>query len=92
MPYIKQSDRIELLTLERPAATAGELNYLLTQELIKYIENKGLTYQTINDILGALEGVKNEFYVRVVTPYEWEKHKENGDVYPDFSLPIGNRK
>ena len=41
----------------------------------------GNSYATINDIIGALEGAKMEFYRRVVAPYEDEKIKENGDVY-----------
>jgi hypothetical protein len=40
-----------------------------------------LTYQTMNDCLGALEGAKLEFYRRVVVPYEEQKKYENGDVY-----------
>ena len=40
-----------------------------------------LTYQTMNDIIGALEGAKLEFYRRVVVPYENDKIEQNGDVY-----------
>jgi len=43
--------------------------------------NQGPSYQTINDIIGALEGAKMEFYRRVVVPYEDKKIKDNGDVY-----------
>jgi hypothetical protein len=41
----------------------------------------GLSYQTINDIVGALEGAKLEFYRRVAVPYEDKKIIENGDVF-----------
>lgn len=61
--------------------TPGELNYEITLKLVKYIEQHGLSYQTINDILGALEGAKAEFYRRVAVPYENAKMAENGDVY-----------
>ena len=60
---------------------AGELNYLITTNLITYMYEKGESYQTYNDIIGALEGVKLELYARKIRPYEDEKIKDNGDVY-----------
>lgn len=80
MPYIKQKRRTELLTIDRPK-TPGELNYVLTQAALDYLADKGECYLTINDILGAMEGAKMEFYRRVAAPYEDEKKEENGDVY-----------
>ena len=62
--------------------TAGELNFIVTRILNRYVEQKGLSYQTINDIVGALEGSKMEFYRRVAVPYEQGKIEINGDVYP----------
>ena len=84
MPYIKQADRKELENYTcdgRAPKTAGELNYTITKLVIEYMTNKGLSYQTINDIVGALEGAKLEFYRRVAAPYEDTKIAENGDVY-----------
>lgn len=80
MPYIKEQDRVNLDNGRTPE-TPGELNYALTLELKEYISKKGLSYQTINDIVGALEGAKLEFYRRVAAPYEDTKIRENGDVY-----------
>ena len=77
MPYIKKEDRC----LWKGAETPGELNYLITTDIIGYMERKGLSYQTINDIVGALESAKLEFYRRVAAPYEEKKIEENGDVY-----------
>jgi len=82
MPYIKQEQRKNIDMHSEPV-NAGELNYSITASLIEYINRKGLNYQTINDIVGALEGAKLEFYRRVVAPYENVKIKENGDVYYD---------
>jgi hypothetical protein len=48
---------------------------------MRYANVQGLKYKTINDILGALEGAKMEFYRRVVVKYEDSKREENGDVY-----------
>ena len=81
MPYIEPHAREQLDLLMRHPTTAGELNYLLTRLCHNYRITKGLSYQTCNDILGALEGAKQEFYRRVVAPYENTKIGENGDVY-----------
>jgi hypothetical protein len=62
--------------------TPGELNFKFTALAVAYVERHGLSYRTINDILGALEGAKLEFYRRVAIPYENGKIQENGDVYP----------
>ena len=59
----------------------GELNYILTRIINLYVEHRGLSYQTINDIVGSLECAKLEFVRRVVNPYENAKMAENGDVY-----------
>lgn len=83
MPYIDQTRREEINgNLEDPR-TAGELNYLLTLTCLQYWENHGQSYQCINDIVGALEGCKLEFYRRLVVPYENLKIISNSDVYPE---------
>lgn len=78
MPYIPQDDRIALET-DVPES-AGELNYLFTKIIDIYL-SFGKNYQRMNDVIGALEGCKLEFYRRVVAPYEDTKIEENGDVY-----------
>lgn len=80
MPYIVNYRREDLTPFSSPD-TPGELNYCITMLLIKYLDTKGLSYGTINDIVGALEGAKMEFYRRVAAPYEDKKIDENGDVY-----------
>lgn len=81
MPYIDPSVRRDLEWGERDPETPGELNWVITMEIVAYLDRKGLSYQTINDVLGALEGAKLEFDYRVVRAYEAEKRKINGDVY-----------
>ena len=61
--------------------TSGELNYYLTRLCEEYWTCFGPNYATINDIVGALEGAKLEFYRRIAVPYEDKKILENGDVY-----------
>lgn len=83
MPYIKQEDRKRVTPIYvegRYPTTPGELNYIITELVWEYY-HKGANYQAINDILGALEGAKLEFYRRVAAPYEDGKIEENGDVY-----------
>jgi hypothetical protein len=81
MPYIKPFRRAVLADKPAPE-NAGELNYCFTVFILKYLRGKPLSYQLINDVVGALEGAKAEFYRRVAVPYENAKIKENGDVYP----------
>jgi hypothetical protein len=81
MPYIKADKRWDIQSGAVLPTIAGELNYKITQVLLDYVKSKGASYQTFNDILGALEGAKQEFYRRVVSKYEDQKISENGDVY-----------
>ena len=60
MPYITQVQRDALA--KRPPASPGELNYLITKLVLEYARNNygklsRLSYQSINDVLGALEGL-----------------------------------
>lgn len=90
MPYIKRERRDEMATWSDDDGlprNPGELNYALTQVILDYIRTAGLRYGTINDVLGALDGAGKEFYRRVAAPYEDQKRKENGDVYPQESDP-----
>ena len=79
MPYIPKSMR-KTVTKHGPASP-GELNFVITAALMKYMASHPATYSTLNDVMGALEGAKLEFCRRVVVPYEESKRKSNGDVY-----------
>jgi len=81
MPYIKPEQRQKLDKDPRPS-DPGELNYLLTRQLLRYLEDKGMKYATINEIMGVLNCVTQEFYRRWAAPYEDQKILENGDVGP----------
>lgn len=83
MPYIHDYRRRALAHYPEHGTitSAGELNYLITLLLIDYTEAKDVSYQTINDIVGALEGAKLEFYRRIAVPYENAKMAEHGDIY-----------
>ena len=86
MPYIKNERRLELQDHYDPEFgcfpdKARDLNYIITLVCLEYLKNNGTNYQNINDIVGALECAKLEFYRRLVVPYETKKITENGDVY-----------
>lgn len=85
MPYLKKQDKNKFNKIitqvkKQPPQTAGEINYLVTEIIHLYLASKGLNYQHINDIVGALDGAKVEFQRRIVGPYEDLKIQENGDV------------
>ena len=86
MPYITKGERLDYSPKDIPADNPGQLNYQITELINLYLYNiKDVQgqwrYQHLNDVLGALEGAKLEFYRRVAVPYEEIKMLENGDVY-----------
>ena len=86
MPYIKQERREEFAEIgssgkHPPMDVAGELNYEITLKALRFLNQHGTSYATINNIIGALECAKLEFYRRLAAPYEDTKIQENGDVY-----------
>lgn len=91
MPYITQKDREKFVPILKKLdsvdgnfpgfSSAGELNYCITMIILEYMEQRGKSYQTINDIMGVLDCAGKEFYDRVVRDYENSKIDINGDVY-----------
>lgn len=83
MPYVDPDTRTTLgYTGEKPM-TPGELNYVLTRDVLRYIEQVGgITYASINEVVGVLECMKLELYRRVAAPYEDHKRDVNGEVFP----------
>lgn len=94
MPYIEQKQRL-YLNFDNSIESfvdnikkcpnysdnrAGILNYVLTNILIKILNNK-VSYSGINELTGVLECVKLEMYRRLAAPYEDKKIEQNGDVY-----------
>jgi len=80
MPYLKKERRRELSKGQEPE-TPGDLNYLFTIIIKEYLDIKDQSYQTYNDIIGALEACKLELYRRKAVPYEDKKIGKNGDVF-----------
>ena len=96
MPYIDDERKLfidpaleELITLFEHAdkddgrfftAVAGDLNYIITRLILAYWKGRH-SYQAGAEISGAVHDAYNEFYRRVMVPYEKKKCKKNGDVY-----------
>jgi hypothetical protein len=89
MPYIEKKRREQFKQDEITAFvdgttdifTVGDINYIITNVVNQYVKLKGLSYSSINDVIGILECAKMEFYRRVAVPYEEKKKELNGDVY-----------
>ena len=80
MPYIKSSDRSKFDISDLEPNLPGELNYVISELCAAYLSRKGMSYTHCNEIIGALECVKLEFYRRLTAPYEDQKITENGDI------------
>lgn len=82
MPYITADERYKLDVSVNPVpVNAGQLNYLITRLLLRYVSQHGDSYAVYNDVIGAVDCAKHEFYRRKVVSYEDDKAKTNGDVY-----------
>lgn len=79
MPYLKPEDKTYIDKGGLPT-TSGQLNYAITMLLLRFVGDAH-SYKDLNDVMGAIESAKLEFYRRVVVPYEQAKLETNGDVY-----------
>lgn len=88
MPYIRQDrrDRIDAAMEELLDALTdlgqepGDLNYVITRIIHDNINQTGMSYINLNTVMGVLESATQEFYRRIVAPYEDQKIESNGDV------------
>ncbi len=95
MPYITQENRAEFEHIEEmiqdfPPTCAGDIQYMVAILIREYMRNNPYRYQTMNDVMGALNGANLEFYRRYVGPYEDECIGKNGDVKFDKETDDGN--
>ena len=80
MPYIPNSERQK--TSDGVLPHAGAFNYAVHQLIDQYFDQHNRNYQSVNDIIGALDCVKMELYRRMVADYEDIKILQNGDCAP----------
>jgi hypothetical protein len=90
MPFIKQEARRELDTKSRQPENSGELCYEEYKKMMKAWRDTP-RWCTVDALLGSVVGVHDPlqrakvlaflvFFWREVTPYEWRKAIENGDI------------
>ena len=85
MPYIRKEERKPfnnaLKEIEHETIlSSGSLNYLITKLCNIYLKEAVECYKTYNEIIGVLECAKQEYYRKIIAPYEDIKEKENGDL------------
>lgn len=57
MPYVDSNTRKELYI--RNVRTPGELNYMMTMCILKYVEKYGMSYNTAFEVKKAMRRVEN---------------------------------
>jgi hypothetical protein len=91
MPYIKDNQiRAALWSGELYPANAGELNYLITALCHRYIHDKGLRYDSLNEVMGVLSCAQAELYRMVIGKYEDKKRLANGSVSELDAVNLGD--
>jgi len=90
MPYIVKEQRqaldgsikqlSDIMKNAKDDSQKGVLNYVITKLILNLLEGN-TRYNNINNIVGALECCKIEFYRRLAAPYEDTAVERNGDVY-----------
>lgn len=87
MPYITQLTREiidpfleNVLALMADGCSEGDLNYIITSIVHRWIEKQGLKYKNLNAAVGILDCAKMELYRMVAAPYEDKKISENGHI------------
>ena len=90
MPYITKERRdnfeapLRILVDRINSDCPGELNYIISYLLNSIIRRHLVkSYSWLSQWRAAINDASDEFYRRVIGPYENEKRKENGDVYDD---------
>ena len=85
MPYITQEQRRDLASYLKdilelvPTLTKGEINYIITRIVAtKYAVG---SYDWRSEGASVFQDAHDEFYRRVIAPYEDKKKDENGEVY-----------
>ena len=78
MPYITQESReaIDLEDLDH-----GDLTYAICVAMDQYVKRHGMSYTVLSQARSAALDAADEFYRRVMAPYEDEKCEQNGDVF-----------
>ncbi len=78
-------DALRQLECDYPEGSfEANINYVVTRLLV--LAYGKTSYDDINDVVGALECAKLEFYRRKAGPFSDQEAFVNGDVYPPVQL------
>jgi len=86
MPYITQKSRKLIDPLLKDVEKyiksfgVGDLNYIFTKIIHKWIKMQGKSYKNYNAAIGVLECAKMELYRMIAASYEDKKKEENGYI------------
>lgn len=94
MPYIPRSDRTllneSIQELAEAISSPGELNYIICRLLTLACTKYGRPgYEEMSAWRGAVQDASDEFYRRVMAPYEDKKCAEKGDVFGPLVPVVG---
>ena len=91
---LAEDNSIDEFQKYRWSLSAGDINYIISSLLVHCCfgdnydsEDPDTSFEQIanyarfNELIGALESAKLEFYRRIVSSYEDAKIEENGDMY-----------
>jgi len=86
MPYIRPEYREKFKTsinqISYDITGTGEFNYCISSIAFALLQRDPEGgYEAMSAIRAAMNDASDEFYRRVMAPYEDQKMKENGDVY-----------
>lgn len=87
MPYIlpERREDMDIANYFWNKVSPGDVNYLVSNIMNRYLTDNGISYTTINTLIGVLECAKLELYRRVASGYEDQKRHDNGEVYTCIS-------
>ena len=81
MPYINGDTRRADLAIEfETPENVGELNFVLTTIVLKYLKEQKLSYTSLNGVMGVLDCMKFELFGRLLSHLETMKLVQNGDL------------
>jgi hypothetical protein len=83
MPYINDEERrTELVGTSVVAIPKDvcELNFVLTTGVLNYLKSQGLSYTSLNGVMGVLDCMKFEIFGRLLSHIETMALVQNGDL------------
>lgn len=82
MPYIPVERAQQLAqqhNLSDEALRPGDIAWAVSEDIAAYLERNGVSFETLNAMVGVLDNVKNELQSRLINYYERNKRNNGGD-------------